>query len=65
MDENSLTENNCFFYFFKSEFDMQMMQEEPKRKGKPIEEELRELDELLSRMQDVTLVPKFSDIFPR
>lgn len=44
---------------------MQMMQEEPKKKGKDIEQELKELDELLLKMQDVTLVPRFSDIFPR
>lgn len=49
----------------ESEFDMQMMQEEPKKKGKNIEEELRELDEILTRMQDVTLVPQFDDIYPR
>lgn len=49
----------------ESEFDMQMLQEEPKKKGKSVEEELKELDEILTKMQDVTLVPQFDEIYPR
>ncbi|KAK6629025.1 hypothetical protein RUM43_002842 [Polyplax serrata] len=52
----------------ESEFDIQMIQtvtvEEPRKKGKDMEQEIRELNEILTRLQDVTLVPNVKNILP-
>ena len=39
--------------------------EEPKKKGKDIEQEIRELNDILTRLQDVTLVPNAKNILPK
>ncbi|KAL0280410.1 UNVERIFIED_CONTAM: hypothetical protein PYX00_001705 [Menopon gallinae] len=49
----------------ESEFDMQLMQGETKRRGRNLEEEVEELRVILYKLQEVTLVPHMKDILPR